>query len=730
MSETTTAPVKKKLTLLSDKDIERANQIVEKKEKQKELDEVRIKKQKKERREYVRKKAKALLNTYEKSKYYKETENYSKEALEKYKRKRTEGEEVKPFEIGNFQYRNAQRNKEEVNRKIRWSDVDKSKAEAKLARSEILRTEHLQQRGIELDENDIFTKTSQLTQDLILNNLDENTRKKVFDIELTEYSPYKIQYSLSSRKLLLGGTRGHLSVLEWRKLKSQHENVLQNDSVRAIQWLMDDGMYAVAQSPHTYVYDENGREIHFCRDFYQVQHLTYLPFHYLLVGATKPNLGSNTNNQIIYKDISLGENVATIKLDPINCLTHNPYNAVVCTGHLNGTVSMVLPRDSNYKPVVSMFCHQAPIKNIAIDPKGIYMVTSAADDQIKVWDIRKTYQPVTTANTIDYPNKLSPKIGDHITNITISQTGMTAISLKHSVAIYKDILHVNQSDKEVYLYHQFPNHITISDLQFCPYEDILGVGHSRGFSSLIIPGAGSSSFDSRLPNPYFTDKQVKDFNVRTLLEKIPADMICLDPTVIGTSGMREKDHTYNSKVEVTNELKEELKRVGLVEKEKREEDRKKKLSSRDLLREELYNKNSELKGSVPSNWFEEEDPDALDRFASLKKRKTIHDKIKYFKEKEEQEEIEAKERAEEIMNDISSDEEDDSEEEEESKEKVSTKARENTTNEEEEDEEDEDDEEEDTEENLPQSSTNSDNESSSEEEEESDDEDEVVDPFA
>ena len=37
-----------------------------------------------------------------------------------------------------------------------------------------------------------------------------------------------------------------------------------------------------------------------------------------------------------------------------------------------------------------------------------------------------------------------------------------------------------------YPVHKAPT--TISGLQFCPYEDVLGMGHGEGFSSLLIPG--------------------------------------------------------------------------------------------------------------------------------------------------------------------------------------------------------------------------------------------------
>lgn len=40
-----------------------------------------------------------------------------------------------------------------------------------------------------------------------------------------------------------------------------------------------------------------------------------------------------------------------------------------------------------------------------------------------------------------------------------------------------------------------------------PYEDVLGVGHSRGYSSLVIPGSGEANFDEYEDNPFETKRK-------------------------------------------------------------------------------------------------------------------------------------------------------------------------------------------------------------------------------
>lgn len=79
---------------------------------------------------------------------------------------------------------------------------------------------------------------------------------------------------------------------------------------------------------------------------------------------------------------------------------------------------------------------------------------------------------------------------------------------------------------------QYKTALVPTTLEFCPYEDVLGIGSKKGFESILAPGAGEPNPDSWQYNPFQTKKQRAETEVRMLLEKAPVDTICLDPNLL------------------------------------------------------------------------------------------------------------------------------------------------------------------------------------------------------
>ena len=83
-----------------------------------------------------------------------------------------------------------------------------------------------------------------------------------------------------------------------------------------------------------------------------------------------------------------------------------------------------------------------------------------------------------------------------------------------------------------YMRHELPGRI-ISCAVFRPYDDLLAVGHTGGITTLLIPGAGEANYDSSSADPFAGKAAKREAVVASLLDKIPASMISLDPAKVG-----------------------------------------------------------------------------------------------------------------------------------------------------------------------------------------------------
>ncbi|KAI8910207.1 WD40-repeat-containing domain protein, partial [Gorgonomyces haynaldii] len=388
---------------------------------------------------------------------------------------------------------------------LRKNEKRMQEAAKKALQTEVLLTEEagfIEAEGIE--------RTWKFQQKQLKDHVDLGTAKKMFNLELEDFGPYALDYTRNGKYLLIGGRKGHVATFDWQKGKIESELQLR-ETVRDVKWLHNETMYAVAQKKHVYVYDKNGLELHVLKDHIEATKLEFLPYHFLL--ASVGNAG-----YLKYQDVSTGKLVSELRtrLGKCDAMALNPWNAIINLGHANGTVTLWSPTMST--PLVKMLCHKGPVLSLAVDQGGHYLATSGTDGQLKMWDIR-TYKELNAYYT-PRPAK----------TVTISQRGLLGMGYGPHISIWKDCFKTKQ--KEPYMSHLIPGS-EIVDLAFCPFEDVLGAGHAKGISSLVIPGSGEPNFDTMEANPFQTTKQRQETEIHSLLDKIQPEMIALDPSFVG-----------------------------------------------------------------------------------------------------------------------------------------------------------------------------------------------------
>uniref|UniRef100_A0AAQ5ZGB3 WD repeat-containing protein 46 n=1 Tax=Amphiprion ocellaris TaxID=80972 RepID=A0AAQ5ZGB3_AMPOC len=358
-------------------------------------------------------------------------------------------------------------------------------------------------------EGDEDEDTCTISQEDIAEAVDITSGAKYFNLKLSQFGPYRVDYSKTGRHLLLGGRRGHVACIDWQSKHLMCEiNVM--ESVNDVKWLHSEAMYAVAQKKWLYIYDSNGIELHCIRKFNDVLRMQFLPYHFLLATASATSF-------LQYLDVSVGKEVAAFctKTGRLDVMCQNPHNAIIHLGHPNGTVTLWSPNQK--EALVKMLCHQGGVRSVTVDKTGMYMVTSGLDKKLKVYDIR-AFKPLK-----------SYFLPAGASCLSLSQRGLLSAATGDVVQVYRDVWSAPVT--KPYMAHRVRG--SVWGLHFCPFEDVLGVGHGDGFTSMLVPGAGEPNFDGLDANPYRSAKQRQEWEVKALLEKIQPELISLDPTELG-----------------------------------------------------------------------------------------------------------------------------------------------------------------------------------------------------
>ncbi|OAY52158.1 probable U3 small nucleolar RNA-associated protein 7 [Manihot esculenta] len=372
-------------------------------------------------------------------------------------------------------------------------------------------------------------KPWRINQLSITSEINLSSLKNQHDIIIPDLGPYTLDFNSSGRYMAVAGRRGHLAVVDMKNM-SLIKEIQVRETVHDIVFLHNELFFAAAQKKYPYIYNRDGIELHCLKEHGSVLRLQFLKNHFLLASINK-------FGQLHYQDVTMGEMIGNIRtgLGRTDVMQVNPFNGVVGLGHSGGTVSMWKPTSA--VPLVKMLCHPGPVSAMAFHPNGHIMATSGKERKIKIWDLRK-FEVLQT-------------IPGHAKALDFSQKGLLAAGNGSFVQIFGDLSESQNYSR--YMGHSMVKGYQIGKVLFRPYEDVLALGHSMGWSSILIPGSGEPNFDTWVANPYETSKQRREKEVRSLLDKLPPETIMLNPSKIGT--MRPvKKKEKQSKQEIEAEM--------------------------------------------------------------------------------------------------------------------------------------------------------------------------------
>ncbi|CAN1318892.1 Probable U3 small nucleolar RNA-associated protein 7 [Linum perenne] len=401
-------------------------------------------------------------------------------------------------------------------------------------------------------------KTYRITQSHIAPEVAISSSKNQYDIVLPDLGPYTLDFIPSGQYMALAGRKGHVAILDMTNMKL----------IREMQvWFYW----------YPYIYDRDGIELHCLMEHGPVLRLQFLKNHFLLASLSK--------------------------FGRAETMQANPYNGVLAVGHSGGTVTMWKPTTS--APLVKMLCHHGPISALAFHPNGHLMATAGREKKIKIWDLRK-FEVIQTIP------------GHHAKTLDFSQKGLLAVGTGSYAQVFSEL--EGSGTYSRYMNHAIAKGYQIGKVSFRPYEDVLALGHSMGWSSILIPGSGEPNFDTWVANPYETSKQRREKEIHSLLDKLPPETIMLDPSKIGTlRPNRRKEKPTKQEMEAEKEAAvEAVKEIALKKKTKGRNKTSKRVMKRKVMVDKAKKPFSEqgkvVDGKKRKHGEETEVPPSLKRF--------------------------------------------------------------------------------------------------------------------
>lgn len=152
------------------------------------------------------------------------------------------------------------------------------------------------------------------------------------------------------------------------------------------------------------------------------------------------------------------------------------------------------------------------------------MVSTGQDLKMAVWDIRM-FKEVNSYFT-----------RQPASSVSISDRGLTAVGWGTQTSIWRGLFtkHALEQEKIQSPYMAWGGEgKRVERVRWCPLDDALGVSTDKGFSSVLVPGAGEPNFDALEVNPYENTKQRQEAEIKSLLNKLQPEMISLNPDYIG-----------------------------------------------------------------------------------------------------------------------------------------------------------------------------------------------------